>query len=100
MTREEQIEEWVCNTGLGGDEYAKGFIAGAIKADANPIPNRLFDQSKALNHLEAMLAIALEALEYVINREDFSFAECSEAEEIWKRCKGALLKIEGMKNEG
>lgn len=42
----------------------------------------------------AMMQVRLrkleEALEYIVSREDFSFAECSEAEEIWKRAKEAL----------
>lgn len=30
------------------------------------------------------------ALEYIMNREDFSFTECSEAEKIWNKAKKAL----------
>lgn len=42
---------------------------------------------------EAKLNIAREALEFVINRENLMFAECSDAEEIVTHCREALDKI-------
>lgn len=42
----------------------------------------------------------LPALEYVVEREDYTFAECSEAEEIVSRCKQALARAEGIVKEG
>lgn len=35
-----------------------------------------------------------EALEFIVNREDFAFAECTEAELIWDRAKEALAELD------
>jgi hypothetical protein len=46
--------------------------------------------------LEATVAKLREALEFVVHRQDFAFAESSVADEIWAKCKAAL---EGVKDE-
>jgi hypothetical protein len=33
-------------------------------------------------------------LEFIVNREDFSFAECGEAELVWTKAREALKKLE------
>ena len=34
-----------------------------------------------------------EALEFIVHREDFAFAECTEAELIWDKAKEALAEL-------
>lgn len=50
-------------------------------------------EREAREAAEAKLAIAREALEFVINRKNLMFAECSDAEEIVTHCREALDKI-------
>lgn len=45
---------------------------------------------KRAEEAEASILILREALRFVVEREDFTFAECSLAEEIVRRSKDAL----------
>jgi hypothetical protein len=53
---------------------------------------------KSANHtfdkLTEQNKIMRKALEFVVNRENYAFAECSIAEEIWTKCKNALGSTE------
>lgn len=48
-----------------------------------------------LEKLEREHARYRAALEYVVSRNDFTFAECSEAESIIERCRAALVPDQG-----
>jgi len=86
------------------DALAKEFCATWPSSQYAPHDLELFYErgfdaavSALVPDYERRLGVAREAIRFVVEREDLSFAECSVAEEIWRRCKEALAALEGEK---
>jgi len=77
--------DWHENQNLSLDDMP--FLAAA--------PSMFTDLQTTMRALE----VARNTLGYIVDREDFSFAECSEAEEIWARSKIALKTIDDILGE-
>lgn len=77
-------------------EYKKSFGVEYTEAAEELISA---DVQFGANLLKPALLKALEALQFVKEREDFSFAECSVAEELWGKVTKAIKEIETMLGE-
>jgi len=58
----------------------------AATDDSKKIAGYISDQSRQILNLRS-------ALEFVVNRKNLMFAECSDAEEIIARCETALKEL-------
>ncbi len=68
-----------------------------LEQKAEQRANSLLDLTAKREALEKKLELAVEALEFIVNREDFSFAECTQAESIYTKTRDTLSKIKGDK---
>ena len=75
------------------DENEAILRAGAM-AEWFPVHTTHYIEYSALTEEREHAKRLVEALEYIVNRENLAFAECYEAEEIWSRAKNALAAYE------
>ena len=72
--------------------YDKADLISLIKTDNEELKD---DHAQLLEEKKILVG----ALEFVVERENFAFAECSIAEEIFSKCKSALDRIQQIEGE-
>jgi hypothetical protein len=80
------------------DDAAKAVLAaldGPIKGLETESKERILRLEGALTKEVAINAQLLEALEFIANRQDLMFAECSDAEEIIEAARAAIAAAKG-----
>jgi len=83
----EEFAESIDCQGAGDGDYDRAM------SKLLPIVDKCQELEERLRKAEEKLRIAVEALEFIVNLERMTFAECTDAENIMSKAKDALSRI-------